>query len=592
MNQNYNLWTDLEKALGSLTHEDYIEILSEMDNVAWIEHNRILKGKPFSFDGRDYLLQPYRDEYQDLIFYKGRQVEMSEFTMNWMFRNLYKYPYTAGLHTFPRDHQCIKFSKQRLDPSIKDSERLENWYRERESEMKMRKFVRVIEGERLQPYNFYILGGTWESRKDTVGDAARGLTIDFIAYDERQDHPDDVETVVGEAASHSEYKRTITLGTPKLPGTQFDRQWESSDKHLWNVTCEHCNWSDPITMDNILDSGDDEFYYGCPRCKKPINRLNGKWIATNPQRKPHYRGYHINQLMVAWLSAEEIMKKWNSPTYPKRRFYNEVLGLSYGGDDVPITLPMMYACAENNYKLGEVDGNLYVGVDWGNTSWAVIQGKTEMGHKLTEVIVVDDNDPREHPRKIALALKRYVPHVKRVVCDAGPDITRYYSLRDECKSLGVTRDVWACYYSSPPVKKVINWNEEERNVTVGRTEFIDMIIDEISDQYFIIPGYDKELERVATLMDHHTNIAAEKTKGSNGMEYMIYFDTGPDHLLHAKLYSNVAAYEGTAVSIGNVARPFNKPRDISINKTGSGLILPNKSRATSTLFPVFNKRRR
>ena len=77
----------------------------------------------------------------------------------------------------------------------------------------MRKFTHNQDGDGQQPYNFYMLGGTWESRKDTVGDAARGMSLDFIVYDERQDHPDDVETVLGEGASHSEFKQTLTLGT-------------------------------------------------------------------------------------------------------------------------------------------------------------------------------------------------------------------------------------------------------------------------------------------------------------------------------------------------------------------------------------------
>jgi phage terminase large subunit GpA-like protein len=165
----------------------------------------------------------------------------------------------------------------------------------------MRKFVKNNPDGGLSPYNFYLLGGTWESRKDSVGDAARGTSLDFIVYGERQDHPDDVETVVVEGASHSEFKQTLTLGTPKLPGTQFDQQWESSDKHYWVVKCDHCGHEEAITMDNILDSGDEEFFYGCQYCKQPINRLNGRWVAMAPKRRPEYRGYHINQLMLSWI---------------------------------------------------------------------------------------------------------------------------------------------------------------------------------------------------------------------------------------------------------------------------------------------------
>ena len=299
-----NIISALEQALSSMSQEEFIEILSEVDPVSWTEHSRILKGEPFSFDKRNYLYDIYRDESPQLFIMKGRQVEMSEFSMNWLLHKLYKHPYTAGLHAFPRAAQALKFSKQRLDSAINDSAVISKWYDDKGSEMLMRKFTKDINDKGLKPYNFYILGATWESRKDTVGDAARGISLDFIVYDERQDHPNDVETVLGEGASHSEFKQTLTLGTPKLPGIQFDQQWEASDKKYWFVTCKNCGYEAPITMDNILDSGDDSigYYYGCPSCRQELDRNNGRWMATRPSKRPEYSGYHISQLMVPWLT--------------------------------------------------------------------------------------------------------------------------------------------------------------------------------------------------------------------------------------------------------------------------------------------------
>ena len=173
---NNDIFTSLEQALQSLTEGDVRDILADIDTVSWIESRRILKGKPFSFKDRDYLLQPYRDEYQNIIFMKGRQVEMSEFSMNWLLHKLDAHPYTVGLHTFPRAAQAQKFAKQRLQSAIMDSEYIKNWNDAHNSEQVMRKFLKEKDAKGLQPYNFYILGGTWESRKDTVGDADRGIS--------------------------------------------------------------------------------------------------------------------------------------------------------------------------------------------------------------------------------------------------------------------------------------------------------------------------------------------------------------------------------------------------------------------------------
>lgn len=533
----------LMKALNSMTNQDICEILSEIDPVSWVESRRILKGQKFSFENRDYLLQPYRDEYRNIIFMKGRQVEMSEFSMNWLLGKLDRHPYTVGIHAFPRQAQAQKFSKQRLNSAIMDSEYIKNWCDIHNSELLMRKFLKEQNENGLQPYNFYILGGTWESRQDTVGDAARGVSLDFIVYDERQDHPDDVETVLGEGASHSDFKQTITLGTPKLPGIQFDQQWEASDKHYWHVTCRHCGYTAPLTMDNILDSGENAnaptWYYGCPHCGKPLDRNNGKWMATNPQSHPEFRGYHINQLMVCWLTADEIMRKKDSTAYSKRRFHNEVLGESYGGDDIPITLAMMMECAKNDYRLGQIElkDKLYAGIDWGAKSYLWIQNKQ---HRLIDLYIADQSDPRDHPKVFARQIAKYKKQIKKVVCDAGPDITRFYNLRDELIALNVTNQVYACYYATPPAKTDLVFDENKRIVTIGRSEAIDKVIDEVSDANLIIPGANINDERVDMAIDHFQNIAAEHMETKNGNSYIMYVNTGPDHFLHAKVYSDIA----------------------------------------------------
>lgn len=572
------LSTALEQALATLTENDISEILAAVDPVSWIESRRILKGKPFSFKDRDYLLQPYRDEYQNIIFMKGRQVEMSEFSMNWLLHKLDAHPYTVGLHTFPRAAQAQKFAKQRLQSAIMDSAYIKDWYDMHNSEQIMRKFLKETNEQGLQPYNFYILGGTWESRKDTVGDAARGISLDFVVYDERQDHPDDVETVIGEGASHSEYKQTLTLGTPKLPGIQFDQQWEASDKHYWFVKCEHCGYEAPMTMDNILDSGqfdnEPDYYYGCPHCRKPLNRNNGRWMATNPQRKPEFRGYHINQLMVCWLTAEEIMRKKNSTAYSRRRFYNEVLGESYGGDDIPITIAMMEECGKNEYKLGQLSDKgerIYCGVDWGAKSYLWIHNKH---HRLIDLYIADNADPREHPRVFARHIAKYKKYVKKVVCDAGPDITRYYSLRDELKELGVTNQVYACYYATPPAKTDVQWDDKKMIVTVGRSEAIECVIDEISDTNLVLPGYDLQNEKVDMAIEHFTNIAAEKSENKSGNQFILYVNTGPDHFLHAKIYADIASGGAEYLPAGGSASPIVNPRT---RKTKSGIYVPQRS---------------
>ncbi len=589
----FNTVQQLSDALNTLSEDDLRDILSSIDPVSWTENKRILKGQPFSFKNRNYLLQPYRDEYPNIIFMKGRQVEMSEFSMNWLLRKLDAHPYTTGLHAFPRSAQAQKFSKQRIESAITDSKYINGWYNEKESEQMMRKFTKKTDSNGLTAYNFYILGATWESRKDTVGDAARSVSLDFIVYDERQDHPNDVETVLGEGASHSEYKQTITLGTPKLPGIQFDLQWESSNKMFWFVTCPKCGREAPVTMENILETseGSGEYFYGCPVCRSEIDKNIGKWMETNPQKHPEYHGYHINQLMVSWISANEIMRKKNSVSYPRRRFYNEVLGESYGGDDIPITIAMMEECGKNDYSLGDIDPSegLYVGIDWGAQSWCILQNRQ---HRLVDCMSTDEKDPRTHTDSIIKFLLKYKKQIRKVVCDAGPDITRYYTLLELCKKNNITSNVYACYYSTPPAKTDIQWNEKEKNVTVGRSEAIEHVIDEIHNDKFTLPGKNMDYEKIDTLITHFTNIAAEEVESKSGNKFIIYTATGPDHFLHAKVYSDVASDGVAIVPIAGASAPIVNARKEEKKHNGNNGMLRTTPTHANHLFPVFNRRKR
>jgi len=576
------------EALSSLSREDYLAILQDVDPVAWTENNRTLKGQPFSFENRNYLHDIYRDNSRHLIIYKGRQVEMTEFSINWLLNKIWQNPYTAGLHTFPRDGQVLRVSKQRVQPAIKDSTGLSSWYNKNESDQRMFKFCKPPNAKTgLIPYSFYILGGTWGSGGQgmDVGDAARGLTIDFTVYDERQDHPNDVEATVGEAMSHSEHKQSLTLGTPKLPGTQFDQEWESSNKKYWFVECPGCGREEPLTMDNILDVAthdyegrygyvkewkgeEQDYYYGCKYCGEELDRTRGIWRETNPQRRAPYAGYHISQLMVAWITAQEIIDKKESVKYTKRKFSNEVLGIAYGGDDLPITMVGLQACCQNDLRLGAVDGeSLYVGIDWGATSYMWIQKRCmKRGFQIVQLVEAKSKEKKEHIKQFVEVLGKYVPYVKKVVCDAGPDITNFQALRDKLREEDICHDVWACYYANPPAKKICTWNDKDEAVSAGRSEFIEMVADEIDEQRLVIPGKDQNLEVITTALDHMTNIAAERCETNSGVEFIKYVDTGPDHFLHAKVYANVAGY-GKIVedSVGSSAQNFQKPRETSIN---------------------------
>lgn len=94
---------------------------SLQDPVAWTLHHRTLKGQPFTFQDRDYMLPVYRNRHPKVIVVKARQLELTEFAVNWLLFNLMNYPYTTGLYTSRRFDQISRFSKDRLKKAVKES---------------------------------------------------------------------------------------------------------------------------------------------------------------------------------------------------------------------------------------------------------------------------------------------------------------------------------------------------------------------------------------------------------------------------------------------------------------------------------------
>jgi len=140
--------------------------------------------------------------------------------------------------------------------------------------------------------------------------------------------------------------------------------------------------------------------------------------------------------------------------------------------------------------------------------------------------------------------------------------------------LGVTNQVYACYYAKPPAKTDVQWDDKKMIVTVGRSEAIECVIDEISDTNLVLPGYDLQNEKVDTAIEHFTNIAAEKAENKSGNQFIIYVDTGPDHFLHAKIYADIASGGAEYLPAGGSAQPITNPR---VTRTKSGIYVVNSS---------------
>jgi hypothetical protein len=284
-------------------------------------------------------------------------------------------------------------------------------------------------------------------------------------------------------------------GTPKSLDNTIQYYWENfSTRNEWVVPCErHGTPKDPSSWHwNVLDE-DNIGPHGlmCDRCHnviKPDHEL-AQWAPTNktPKVEDPYEGYRIPQLMVPWLDWSEILEKQR--TYPRGKFYNEVLGLSYDSGTRPLTQQNIIDCCHPEISMA-ADGleeirkhvgstnRVFAGVDWGTGegSFTVLTLGTYIGHSFT-IFYAHRFEGRETDPKIQLGFIRQMIKewgISRVGVDYGGGFWPNDALM---RVFGLQRIV-KYQYSNPGGGKVL-WDEGLKRFMVHRTEVMSDIFNAI-----------------------------------------------------------------------------------------------------------------
>ena len=278
----------------------------------------------------------------------------------------------------------------------------------------------------------------------TSGDAdrVRGIPADEIDWDEIQDTSANVLPVVEQCLSASKYGIQRYCGTPKTLDNPVELLWESSSQNEWLMRCSHCNKDNYVLMPDALKMIGQHGLV-CAYCTRPIHPVQDgiKWVPMNPAKIDTFSGYHIPQVISSINLTE---KRWKAIYeqflyYPRAKFVNEVLGLSYdvGGK-------LMTSTELNKLKQLPAEaprGNLKIkysyivgGIDWGISAQEsftvlIIMGITANGiyhvlhfEKFYSTDIVDDQIPA-----IISALKNF--NVEMCGCDFGVGFTNNQLLR-------------------------------------------------------------------------------------------------------------------------------------------------------------------
>lgn len=476
--------------------------------IPFTQKTRYLKGKPFSFKQRPYLHDIYHDDSPELYITKGRQTELSEFLINKIIYNGYKYPRTVGLYLSDRDDHTSVFSNYRIEQlAIKDSPIIQKFI-----PLKSKTATKMPFNNGSIVYFF----SAWNSYA-----AARSIPADFVYLDEIQGTDVGSIDVIREGLAHNDMyntipKQLIGVGTGDYEDTAWHKQWHKGTQNKWDYKTK-------------------------------------KWIPKYPDRR--IASYHVSQVIVPWITNADIERKYNdSPN--KNKFTMEVLGWWVKGIKKPITesaIRKLFNPSLSFVRPNNVDhslGPVLCGIDLGGGKkshtipWITQVIDLEIPiHRLLYTVSIDDSDVEVQADKLIRLVSAYSPD--QSVIDIGGGTRQLQKLENR-----LAHDMVKCLYRVD-LEKPYNYDKlySHNMIKVDRTHTIDVVIDMINNPYVhpktgkTIPRYQipfAEPKKIKWIIPHFTSIISKMAKMASGQEYIKY-DKEPEDVHDALMAANYNA---------------------------------------------------
>ena len=436
----------------------------------------------FSFSQRPYLRRIYNTTSKRVLLMCGRQVEKSTTLGNRILALSCLIPHFRSLYVSPSAAQTKEFSKTRLKEMLETCSDLRQWF---PAHLTDNVFEKKAINRSSVTLRYAFLNA----------DRCRGLSADQILMDEFQDLLLDVIPVIEEASSHSPFRFFTYSGTPKSVDNPIEHYWSTlSTQNEWAVPCDrHGTPKNPGSWHwNIL--GEENIGREgliCDRCGGRINPLHSEstWVRTGSPDPTLsiFEGYRIPQLMVPWIDWKDLFTKYND--YPRAKFFNECLGLSFDSGQRPLTQEDIRRCCDETQRMTpegvkewreKLKGvPLYGGIDWGqdsNNSHTVItiggyfrdgMFRTIFSHRFTG----SESEPRAQMEKICRFIDTF--QLQRVGVDHGGG----YWPNDELLRRYGSQRIVRFQYSQPGV--FMHWDSHLGRYLLHRSEVMSAIFNAI-----------------------------------------------------------------------------------------------------------------
>lgn len=430
---------------------------------SWVPSHVQLKGTPFSFKDREYLIPIYDSPYPKRFIKAGRQVEKSTSLCNIMIQEMACQPYMNALYVSSSSVQTGVFSTSYFKDTLRGSPALETYYRPGSSKYTDKVYEKQFTNNSRAFFRYAFLSA----------DRTRGISARMLLLDEIQDMLPKNIPIMEECTSHfMKDRQWIYSGTPKTFENAIEIYWRRTTQKEWAVKCTACGHWNILGEDNVREKG-----LSCDRktCEKLIDPRNGQW-ARFGSIDAEFDGYRISQLMVPWTVWKEIWIKYKN--YPRQQFFNEVLGLSCELASSIITqIDLMKACAAGGYQMfmswprERYYQSLHAGVDWGagqGSMTVLVIGGFRDG--VFEIIYMRKFDPaRVDQDEIVKEIAKTCAKFKCV--RAGADWGFGFMQNQELQKAMPGCPVWR-YYSSATQKANIAFNKKGRFFVINRNSVI------------------------------------------------------------------------------------------------------------------------
>lgn len=512
--------------------------------------------------------QIFDDPASRLAVRKCSQVGLSELLVRKLLTISAVMRYVRVIYTLPTRQFAMKFSKDRVDSVISQSEVLGGMIKKGADSVEQKVFVNS---------NVLYMTGTF-------GDAsAISIPATYVVNDELDFSNLEVIGKMSSRLRHAPINSDGYRGyhykfsTPTLPNFGVSEAFDNGKQYYYVVKCKCCNhvqapsWYEDFIIPGYDDSNDqldrtlmrqlmdkgahDKAYIKCQKCGKDLmpsllDPENRRWLAKHPDREES--SYQISPWDVPVYNTPKSILMQMLEYKRTMDFYNFVLGLDYvDADSIFLDDPFMrntkakwwrYTGGDNSHSMVET----VIGMDVGKICHMTVGVKID---NELHIVYAEEIHHTQHKPAIDEIKNRLQFFNCRVFCvDAGPDITLVRSLLEFCSLFAI--EAYAVEYVRKVGLKDFELNKETGVCKANRTNLLTDLMKQHNNL-----GIQYASETTAPIMrtfkEQVTNLKKITREQPDGEMLEQFVKTGPDHFGHSMNYCRIAGeiLEGPSSSL-------------------------------------------